>query len=369
VISYRSFRNSDPPRLVKLWHDCQLGRGAAGGFRPDAFEAMNFHKTYFDRDGLILAFDEETGEPVGYVHAGFGTNEDRSSLDHSIGVICVIMVLPDYRRQGIGSELLRRAESYLIMRGATQIRAGSAAPHDPFYMGLYGGVKPAGFLESDPDSRPFIEAHGYEEQEQRNIYFRDSEKSTAPMNMKIMDLRRRMQLAVTDRLPDQSWWNSCRYSNLDYIRFLLQPKNGESPVGGVTIIGLDFYLSKWNRRVVGMTDVFVVDDYRKQAVGQTLLTEVSKRLKEELITGAEAHTRAVDEPGNRLLKSAGFYQVDTGFVFQRKIGQEEIDRVTIAAEQEKSLEAQTQKVNVHSDTTLELEVYNPENDENRESDS
>ena len=334
MISYRSFRNSDPPRLVQLWHDCQLGRGAAGGFRPDAFEAMNFHKTYFDREGLILAFDEETGEAVGYVHAGFGTNEDQSALDYSIGVICVIMVLPEYRRRGIGSELLKRAESYLILRGVTQIRAGAAPPHDPFYMGLYGGVKPAGFLESDPDSRPFIEARGYEEHEQRNIYFRDAEKSAAPMNMKIMDLRRRMQLAVTDRLPDRSWWNSCRYSNLDYIRFLLQPKNGESPVGGVTIIGLDFYLPKWNRRVVGMTDVFVVDDHRKQAVGQTLLTEVCKRLKEELITGAEAHTRAVDEPGNKLLKSAGFYQVDTGFVFLRKINQEEINRVKLAAEQE-----------------------------------
>ncbi|MBD3676445.1 MAG: GNAT family N-acetyltransferase [Planctomycetaceae bacterium] len=338
--------------MVNLWHDCQLGRGAAGGLRPDTFEAINFHKTYFDRDGLILAFDEETGEAVGFVHAGFGSSEDQSSLNYAIGVICVIMVLPDYRRRGIGSELLKRAESYLIAKGATEIRAGAAAPHDPFYMGLYGGTKPAGFLESDPDSRPFVEARGYQEHEQRNIYFRDAEKSAAPMNMKIMDLRRRMQLAVTDRLPDRSWWNACRYSNLDYIRFLLQPKNGESPVGGVTIIGLDFYLPKWNRRVVGMTDVFVVDDYRRQSVGQTLIMEVCKRLKEELITGAEAHARAVDEPGNRLLKSVGFYQVDTGIVFHRDVEQAEIDRVKEAAAQETDLAAEKNQTALESRTTM-----------------
>lgn len=360
MISYRSFRNVDPPRLVKLWQECQLGRGAADGLRPDAFEAVNFHKTYFDAKGLIFAFDEDSGEAIGFVHAGFGSREDGSALDHSIGVICVIMVHPEYRRRGVGRELLNRAESYLILKGATQLRAGSAPPHDPYYMGLYGGTKPAGFLESDPESKPFIEACGYEEHEQRNIYFRDSEKSSAPMNMKIMDLRRRMQLAVTDRLPDQSWRNTIRYGNLDYIRFLMQPKNGESPVAGVTIIGLDFYLAKWNRRVVGMTDVFVVDDHRQQAVGQTLLTEVCKRLKDELITGAEAHVREVDEPGNKLLKAAGFYQVDTGFVFRRLVSEEEIATVKDADEREHRIKAAESSEPSISDTTMEMDAYNPD---------
>jgi ribosomal protein S18 acetylase RimI-like enzyme len=346
--------------LVKLWHECQLGRGAADGLRSDAFEAVNFHKTYFDAQGLILAFDEDTGEAIGFVHAGFGTQEDGTALDYRVGVVCVIMVHPEYRRKGVGRELLRRAESYLIVKGATEIRAGSAPPHDPFYMGLYGGTKPAGFLESDPESRPFIEACGYAEHEQRNIFFRDSENSSAPMNMKIMDLRRRMQLAVTDRLPDRSWRNAIRYGNLDYIRFLLQPKNGESPVAGVTIIGLDFYLPKWNRRVVGMTDVFVVDDHRKQSVGQTLITEVCKRLKDELITGAEAHVRALDEAGNKLLKSAGFYQVDTGIVFHRKIDEFESSTVKHLVESEQANEATEKPERSVSDTTFEMDAYNPD---------
>jgi len=358
VISYRAFRNSDPPRLVQLWQACQLGRGAAENLRPDAFESVNFSKTYFDRKGLILAFDDETGQLIGMVHAGFGTNEGKSALNHHIGVICAIMVLPNYRRRGIGRELLRRAEAYLISRGTRELRAGSASPHDPFYMGLYGGTKPAGFLESDPAARPFIEASGYTETDRRLVYFRDSEKTTAPMNMKMMEHRRRMHLTVTDRLPDRSWWNACRYGNLDYIRFLLQPKNGDSPVAGVTIFGLDFYMSKWNRRVVGMTDVFVVEEYRNQSVGQTLLTEVCKRLKEELITGAEAHVPEADELGIRLLDSAGFYQVDTGIVYHRTPSDEEIAKIEQTQEEEPphTQFSEPRPIPRPSDTTVEIDA-------------
>jgi GNAT superfamily N-acetyltransferase len=225
-------------------------------------------------------------------------------------------------------------------------------------MGLYGGTKPAGFLESDPAARPFIESGGYSEIERRFIYFRDSEKTTAPMNMKMMEHRRRMHLTVTDRLPDRSWWNACRYGNLDYIRFLMQPKNGESPVAGVTIIGLDFYMPKWNRRVVGMTDVFVVEEYRNQSVGQTLITEVCKRLKEELITGAEAHVPQSDDLGNRLLESAGFYQVDTGIVYRRAPTDEEIAAIEQRQEEEAQQRQSTSArfVSPPSDTTVEIDA-------------
>ena len=72
MIEYRRFHNSDPPRLVSLWHACRLGPGAAEGFSFDAFETVNFSQPYFDPDGLIVAFDG--AEAVGFVHAGFGSN-------------------------------------------------------------------------------------------------------------------------------------------------------------------------------------------------------------------------------------------------------------------------------------------------------
>ena len=147
-ITYRSFRNTDPPRILRLWNRCELGRGAARPLTSDAFEVANYAQPYFDPQGLIVA--EQDGEVVGFVHAGFGFSADMQRLDLSVGVICVVMVQPDLRRQGIGRELVHCAEEYLRQRGVKEIVAGQSKGRDPFYFTLYGGSRPCGFLESDP---------------------------------------------------------------------------------------------------------------------------------------------------------------------------------------------------------------------------
>ena len=116
MIEYRTFCNSDPARIVALWNGCPLGRGAATGVSVDAFETLNFAQPYFDRHGLIVACDN--GEIIGFLHAGFGANEDESALSYDAGVICAVLVHPSHRRQGIGRELLTRGEAYLREKGA-----------------------------------------------------------------------------------------------------------------------------------------------------------------------------------------------------------------------------------------------------------
>src|SRR5262249_1931893 len=122
VIDYRSFRNGDPPAVVRLWNECFTGRGAARLRSPTLLEYFSFAKPYFDPTGRILAGDD--GRPVGFAHAGFGPTADGAGLSTEAGVTCVLGVLPDYRRRGIGSELLRRGEAYLRGRGARELYAG-----------------------------------------------------------------------------------------------------------------------------------------------------------------------------------------------------------------------------------------------------
>ncbi len=69
---------------------------------------------------------------------------------------------PLYRRQGVGSELLRRAEEYLRQKGAKELFAGPCAAMNPFTFGLYGGADSPGFLASDGLARPFLEHRGYQ---------------------------------------------------------------------------------------------------------------------------------------------------------------------------------------------------------------
>ena len=317
MIEYRRFHNSDPPRLVALWHAARLGRGAAGGFSFDAFELMNFAQRYFDRDGLIVALDTEADAVAGMVHAGFGPNDDQSAIDTGVGVICAVVVRPEHRRQGIGRELVRRAEEYLRSRGAETVLAGPAAPFDPFYVGLYGGSQPSGFLESDPDAAPFLDAVGYEPVERFAVTQRDLQTGRDPTSFKVVTVRRKTQLAMSPGPDAATWWWATRYGRLDSLRFLLVPKTGGEPLAGVTILGLDLYLPKWQERVIGLTDLVVPEDERRKGYGQALLVEVAKRLREELVNKLEAHVSESNAAALGTFEAAGFTRVDTGIVYRK----------------------------------------------------
>ena len=341
MIQYRHFHNSDPPHLARLWRECLLGRGAAGGLRCDAFETLNFAQPYFDPEGLILASDGE--RVVGMVHAGFGTNDTENGLMLESGVICLILVHPEYRRQGIGRELVNRAEDYLKRRGATNIFAGPAEPLDPFYFGIYGGSQPSGFLLSDPDADQFFRALNYEPFERHAIFQRDISQQSDPTSMRLIAIRRKMQLAIAHQRERMSWWWITRFGRLDSVRFQLVPKDRGEAVAEVTVLGLDLYLEKWQERAIGLTDLRVEEDQRMQGYGQALLVEVCRRMREEMVTRVEAHASETNAGALAVLQSAGFERVDTGIVYL-KVNEEladiDSDQETVEIDESTGLKVQ-----------------------------
>lgn len=318
MIEYRSFRNTDPPRLVTLWNECPLGRGVASGISTESFESLTLSQPYFDPEGLILAFDGE--ELAGFVHAGFAANADESNIDRGRGVICAIIVHPAYRRRGIGRELVARAENYLRDAGSDEILAGPAEGHDPFYVGIYGGSQPSGFLESDPDAAPFFGAVGYEPYQRHFVYQCELDKQKAPMSFRLVAIRRKMEVAAAHQPPGATWWWFTRFGRLESLRFVLRPKEGGPYVAAMTIIGLDLYLTAWQERVVGLAELDVLETEHRKGYGQTLVLDVCKRLRDELVTRAEAHAPESNAAVIRLLETCGFTRVDTGIVYRRKDG-------------------------------------------------
>jgi ribosomal protein S18 acetylase RimI-like enzyme len=316
VIEYRSFCNSDPPRLVALWNGSPLGRGAASGISTENFETYTLSQPYFDPQGLIVAC--EGPEIVGFVHAGFGSNADESALSYETGVICAVLVHPGIRRRGIGRELVARAEAYLRARGATSIYAGPAESRDPFYFGLYGGTQPSGFLESDPDAAPFFTALGYEPFERYSVMQCHLDEQKTPMSFRLVNIRRKMEVAAAHQPPGATWWWFTRFGRLDSLRFVLRPKEGGPHVAAMTIIGLDLYLTAWQERTVGFAELDVLPTEHRKGYGQMLVLDVCKRLKDELVTLVEAHAAETNVAVLRLLESAGFVRVDTGIVYRRQ---------------------------------------------------
>lgn len=315
MIEYRRFRNSDPPHIRRLWREGGLGRGAATALDADSLESVVFAQAYFDREGLIVATDGD--RIVGFVHAGFGPSADEQRLSPAEGTIHAVIVAPSHRRQGIGRELVQRAEAYLLSRGATAIFGGPAPPRDAFYVGIYGGSQPAGFLDSDSLAQPFFTALGYEPHQRRMIFQRSLEEKGEPVGLRLMSVRRSTKLGSVPTPQPQSWWTQTRFSHLDTVTLALLPKTGGQPVAEVTVVGLDHYLASWNQRAIGLVNLHVPEAHRRKGYAQALLVEVCRRVKNDLITLAESHVSEGNTAGIKTLQSAGFRQVDAGVVYRR----------------------------------------------------
>lgn len=314
VIEYRHFQNSDPPRILRLWDECQLGRGAAIGLHCDEFDELVFAQTYFDPAGLILACRD--GQTVGYVHAGFGVNKNQTWLSTDEGVICAVMVHPSVRRQGIGRELVRRAEEYLRSRGSVRIFAGPAEPRDPFYCGIYGGSQCAGFLMSDTAAAPFFAKLGYVACEANLIFQRGLGVGAAdPVGVRLVNVRRTTRLASLNQDP-KSWWWQTRFGRLDAMHLALLPRAGGAPLARISVVGLDRYVNSWQTRGIGLMGLYVTEPNRQKGYGQALLVEVCRRVRDDMVQLAEAHVRKSDAAAIAVLESSGFQQIDSGQVYR-----------------------------------------------------
>jgi ribosomal protein S18 acetylase RimI-like enzyme len=315
LIEYRRFRNTDPPHVLRLWHSCGLGRGAALGLSADQFDDLVFAQPYFDPKGLILACDGTN--VVGYVHAGFGIDPAQARLCHDHGVVCAVMVDPDYRRQGIGRRLVELAEEYLRGAGAATMQAGPAWPCDPFYFGIYGGSQPAGFLESDADAKPFFERLGYRPVSRHLVLQRKIRETSDPVGLRLLTIRRATQLVVIEPGTPRPWWWQTRTGRLDTIDLGLVPKSGGEPFAVVTLVGLDLYIPRWQVRPIGLLDLHVAETHRGQGYDQALLVEVCRRVRDEMVGLAEAHAPSEDHDLIAVCHSAGFKEVDAGVVYRK----------------------------------------------------
>lgn len=315
VAEFRTFHNSDPPRILKLWHSSNLGPSAAEGFPCDILEVFVFSQPFFDRAGVILAFEGD--QLVGFVHAGFGVNADETAMDFSRGTISAIVVHPDFRRQGIARELIARAELYLQSKGATSVTAGAGLNQNGYYIGIYGGLQPSGFAQSAAPWDQLFEGLGYVANRPTVVMHRNLTKGRDPVSARLIRNRRRLNMIISDRVPGLSWWWHARFGQLDALRFELREKGTDNVVASAQIVGLDVYVPKWGVRAVGIQDVFVPQTARRHGYALSLIVEVCRRLREQSIQLVEAQMEAENEAAIAIFQSANFERVEELLSFRK----------------------------------------------------
>jgi ribosomal protein S18 acetylase RimI-like enzyme len=315
VIHYRTFRNDDPPGLVKVWNEAFSGRGAVALPTASALEEYVFAKPYFDRAGLILAVED--GVHVGFAHAGFGPSPDESSLSTSTGVVCALGVSPSHRRRGVGSELLRRCEAYLIGRGATTIYAGAMRPNNPFYLGLYGGSESAGFLTSDAGAEPFLLRHGYVCHGGCQVFQRRLEGPINAADARFLAVRRRCELVAQPRKGAGTWWQECVLGPIELYDVLLRDRATGEVAGRAAAWEMLGFCRDAAGPAFGIIDLEVQEGLRRQGLAKFLLVHLLRYVQEQFFALVEVQVNDKNEPAIRLYRGLGFEQVDAGRVYRK----------------------------------------------------
>jgi ribosomal protein S18 acetylase RimI-like enzyme len=279
-------------------------------------EEYVFAKPYFDPAGLVIALDN--GQIVGFAHAGFGPAPSQKQLSTTTGVLCLVGVRPSHRRRGIASELLRRSEAYLRERGAQTLLAGPMPPFNPFYFGLYGGSNSAGFLASDAPTGPFLARHGYVSTTASLVFQRALQEPIAVVDTRSQSIRRRFELVAGPRNGVGTWWEECTLGSTEFLDITLVEKGSERTAGRVAVWEMAGFSQRWQAGAVGIIDLEVRPDLRRQGLARFLMTALLRHLQDQFFSLVEVHTLENKQAAIALYDSLFFQKVDVGRLYRKQ---------------------------------------------------
>jgi ribosomal protein S18 acetylase RimI-like enzyme len=315
-IRYRTFRNQDPPQLAEIWRARARERGLMHPMSAELFEQLVLAKPYFDKEGLIVALDGDVA--VGFVHAAFGPTEDEGGLSTSFGVTAMLMVRPDYRRLGIGRQLLTRSEAYLHRHGAQVLYGGGIYPLNAFYLGLYGGSELPGVLDFDVEAQRLYQAAGYQEIDHCLVLHRELKSFRPLISREQLAVRRVTTLRETADPASHTWWEACTVGAFERTRHELVANASQQVLAGATTWNMEPLSASWGVRTVGLIDVAVEPEHRRRGLATYLLGEIFRRLQQTGVALVETQTMQREHGAAvAFYERLGFKQVDRGAVYRK----------------------------------------------------
>jgi ribosomal protein S18 acetylase RimI-like enzyme len=321
VITFRRFKNTDPPALADVWNESHPARSAFPLRTPSLLERWVFSKPYFDPDGLIVASDDsDNNKLLGYVHAGFGPNTELSALDFTQGVICSLAVRPSERRHGVARDLVQRAEQYLTARGSTTLRAGPRWPNCPFGFGLYGGTNCPGFLASDPGADPFFKSLGYAPAGTTLVFHKRLDAPISIADGRFGLLRKRYDTQVLRSAGVPSWWHECVWGTLEPVEFRMVDKLANNFLAARAIVWeLEGYGWRWGFPSAGVLDIQVRQDLRRQGLAKLLMAHVLRFLQDQFFGICEVQAPSDSPDLIGLCRAATLEEVDVGTTYVKQV--------------------------------------------------
>jgi ribosomal protein S18 acetylase RimI-like enzyme len=319
AIVYRYYRNQDAPALMNLWNQALQTRGAGIAPKPSVFETHIFSKPWFDPKDLLLAFEsDQIATPlVGAALAGFGPGEKAHEANTKHGVVSLVIVHPQYRRQRIGTALLKYVEGHLSEQGTSEIQAGSSLDRSPYLWGMLGGSAPTGVLRSDYGANSFLYERGYRPSQRFFVQTRSLDRAIPMGDNRFPGLRRRFSLNYQPRQITCCKEEAIEGS-LEPVFFDLVETAVDRQVAQVRAWDMNFFSLRSKVTQAGLYGLEVKPDWHGRGLGKYLLCLALQHLQEQLYGLVEVVVPE-NQKIRKLFDSLGFGQVDEGWTYTKTL--------------------------------------------------
>ena len=108
-----------------------------------------------------------------------------------------------------------------------------------------------------------------------------------------------------------------RQGRFGSLTFVLVPNSGGPPPAEVTFWEMELHAATRGERTAGITDLKVAADERRKGYAKALLTEVIRRLRDEMVSRVEVSIRSENEAALNLFRALQFEPFDTGVVYRK----------------------------------------------------
>lgn len=316
MFTFRPFRNSDPPHLLRIWADCAGKPGLIQPLTLPYLERSVLNKPYFDPNGLILAFDSD--HPIGFGHAGFLPKEtEQGKLTLEEGITCMLMVSRECDQQAVAEELLTRCESYLMASGARTLYGGSPNPCHPFYLGLYGGFRLPGIILSDTLLTALFRNHGYDIVDEYLRFQVHHEGCRHLLDGEILSRFAGFRVQRTIDPAPVSWCEALCFCESEVIQYTLINPANEQRVARVRFCRLD--PNPHTRPAFGLAEVRTAASWAGTGADLFLMEEALCAIWTEGVGIVEAQCSQKNATLAEALRTFGFQQCTSGVVYHKSI--------------------------------------------------
>jgi len=328
MLTIRSFRNEDPPRLLELWRKTQQRQDGFAPLLPPShnqLQAQILGLPMTDNRSILLAFEEDV--PVGYIHTTLAPTENGHSLDPTTGQICFLCVDPkSHDASGAAAALIRAGEGYLSGLGAQKIYGGSPSPSAPFYTGFYSGGEAIGILDADTAVVNAFHEANYQIHQKTTWFHFDLRNYSPSITPETVALYAELAIDIHEVPEAKTWWEGCTQANGIWFNAMAYLVHANRPIARLrarisypdTENVLAMYGGTW---IASLMELRVHPDFANNGTKKHLLEEMVRYLaSQNQVVQIEAHV-AEDSPLFKLLRSQSWQERGNGSVFVKDVNE------------------------------------------------